>query len=202
MTQFVQVEKQTGKVVAFFEQAAAPTPVEGYDFYALATPLAQIPPQPPRRPTQVLYWANGALEWRETATLTQHGNSAIAYIDAQCDVAREMIAGSGGRLVEYQRAEKYAREYQVAGYPAGYNVHRNVQDWADAARQTAQWAAESIIAQADRWYTALDDFRNLRLKAKEDVRRIMADPLGTHAQLDAREDQFGLDFNSIMEGLQ
>ncbi len=122
--------------------------------------------------TEVHKWVNGAPIWIETAPLEVVAARAIDQIDSAADAARIAVIAKQTNTPEYQRAEAQARAFKAAGYPVD-DVPRNVAGWVAAKwrdEMTAQEAADDIIATADRWYQLLDDIRDMRLAAKEDVR--------------------------------
>lgn len=69
--------------------------------------------------------------------------------------------------------------------------------WATAKQWTAQQATDDIMATADEWYAALDKIRDLRLNAKENVRRVT----GVAADIDAIVAQFMTELSTLMKGL-
>lgn len=93
---------------------------------------------------------------------------AITAIDKAADDARLAVAGDPLRAAEYQIAEAEAKAYQAAGY-AG-ECPPSVKSWAEAKAWTSRQAADNIIAEAGAWNTALYAIRDVRLKAKENVR--------------------------------
>lgn len=90
----------------------------------------------------------------------------IKQIDTDADAIYTAVIGN--RQTEYQLAESEANSYKTAGY-AG-TVPSSVQCWASAKNQTAQWAADDIIATATAWRGAQAAIRANRLQRKEDVR--------------------------------
>jgi hypothetical protein len=146
--------------------------------------------------TAVLEW-HGDPVWVEKAPLADVIARAIDLIDGAADAARMEVIARQTNTPEYQRAEVQARAFKAAGYPED-DVPRNVAGWAGAKYRdgwTAQQAADDIIATADRWYDLLDDIRDLRLMAKEDVRHA-ADA----AETEARVTKFEADLLKLMKG--
>jgi hypothetical protein len=91
---------------------------------------------------------------------------ALLKIDADAD--RIISDAVGSRTTEYEMAEAGAAAYQAAGYTG--TVPPSVQIWATVESQTAQWAADDILAQASAWRGASLVIRQARLIAKRDVR--------------------------------
>ncbi len=92
----------------------------------------------------------------------------LQRIDDAADMARLAVVGDPLRATEYQMAEAEAKAYQAAGYTG--EVPLSVASWAEAKQWTAKQAAESILAEAAAWNSALYAIRDVRLKAKEAVR--------------------------------
>jgi hypothetical protein len=92
-------------------------------------------------------------------------------IDRTADAARLAVAGDPLRAAEYQIAQAEAKTFAAAGY-AG-DVPMSVKSWAEAKQWTAKQAAENIIAEAAAWNGALYAIRDVRLKAKEQVRNAL-----------------------------
>lgn len=123
-------------------------------------------------PTSEYMWTDAGPVWIESAPLDNLVAVAIDRIDSAADAARMAVIAKQTNTPEYQRAEAQARAFKAAGYPVD-DVPRNVAGWVAAKwrdEMTAQQAADDIIATADRWYQLLDDIRDMRLAAKEDVR--------------------------------
>lgn len=100
-------------------------------------------------------------------------------IDAAADAARASVAGDPLRAVEYDRARIAAEQYAAAGYQG--DVPPMVAAWAIGER-TAQQAADSILAEAAQYTTALVYLRTVRLNAKELIRNAMAAGEVEHAE--------------------
>lgn len=149
----------------------APCPIQnpGCAYYLMdEMPDWSTPPST----THALKWNGGEPHWVETVPLADVVARAIDQIDSSADAARMAVIAKQTNTPEYQRAEAQARAFKAAGYPAG-DVPRNVAGWVAAKwrdEMTAQQAADDIIVTADRWYELLDDIRDMRLAAKEDVR--------------------------------
>ncbi len=100
-------------------------------------------------------------------------------IDTAADLARLTVAGDPLRAVEYDRARIDAEQFAAAGYQG--DVPPMVAAWAINGR-TAQQAADSILAEAAQYTTALVYLRTVRLNAKEQIRNAMAAGNVEHAQ--------------------
>lgn len=100
----------------------------------------------------------------------------VKKIDADADAI--YAAALGNRATEYTQAEEQAIVYRSAGYSG--DVPDYVQVWADAKGESAQWAADNIIATADAWRAAQTAIRAQRLLRKEQAKAAT-----TQAELDA-----------------
>jgi hypothetical protein len=209
MSQYVAVQTSTGRIEFKLGAMGKPDP-EGY-----TGPLTGAPPPFPT--SQVVWmawqgrlrmseaptltseymWTDAGPAWVERAPLDDQVVAAIDRIDSAADAARMAVIAKQTNTPEYQRAEAQARAFKAAGYPAG-DVPRNVAGWVAAKwrdEMTAQQAADDIIATADRWYQLLDDIRDMRLAAKEDVRHA-ANP----AEVATRARQLETALYTLMEG--
>ena len=90
----------------------------------------------------------------------------LKQIDADTDAI--YLAVQGYRGTEYLLAESDATAYKSAGYTG--EVPSSVQSWASAKAQTAQWAADDILATAAGWRAAQSAIRAQRLARKEQAR--------------------------------
>lgn len=90
-------------------------------------------------------------------------------IDAAADTARMKVVGDPIRVVEYERAASEATAYQASGYSG--QVPQTVQSWAEAKGWTPKQATDDILAEAAAFNAALYGLRDIRLKAKEAVRK-------------------------------
>ena len=100
-------------------------------------------------------------------------------IDHAADTARRAVAGDPLRAVEYDRARIEAEQFSAAGYLG--TVPPMVAAWAINGR-TPQQAADSILAEATQYNSALVQLRTVRLNAKELIRTAMADGQVEQAQ--------------------
>lgn len=91
----------------------------------------------------------------------------LAKIDGAADRARLVVVGDPLRAVEYEKAAAEAQAFKLAGYPAK-DVPPMVAAWAIAGRKAKQ-AADSIIAEADAYNSALTLLRTTRLAGKAKV---------------------------------
>lgn len=113
---------------------------------------------------------NQALIDAHNALASAQLSLAVAALVRQIDGAVDAIYASavGNRATEYQKAEEQARSYRAADY-AG-DGPKAVAAWANAAGNSARWAADDIIATADAWHTAEDTIRDARLMCKQRAR--------------------------------
>lgn len=211
MSQHIAVQPSTGRIEFKYGAMGKPDP-EGY-----TGPLTGAPPPFPTSrvvwmpwqgkiemsaaptPTSQYMWTDAGPAWVETAPLDILVERTIDRIDSAADAARMAVIAKQTNTPEYQRAEAQARAFKAAGYPAG-DVPRNVAGWAAAKwrdEMTAQQAADDIIVTADRWYQLLDDIRDMRLAAKEDVRHAAA-----AGEVAARARRLETDLYTLMEGAE
>lgn len=127
-----------------------------------------------RRPSADHSWSGNA--WAFDAALQAANRLALSAslcsaIDTAADAARRAVAGDPLRAVEYDRARIAAEQYAAAGYLG--DVPPMVAAWAINGR-TPQQAADSILAEAAQYTTALVYLRTVRLNAKEMIRNAMA----------------------------
>lgn len=128
---------------------------------------------------------------------SSYTDTALAQIDAQCDAARLRVVGDPVRVKEYERTQVQAEAYKAQGYPA--DVPTTVKSWQDAKWRegwTAQQACDDILAAAAQWLAALDAIRDLRLKAKEDVRAA-----SSRAAIDTALATFTATLSMMMKGI-
>jgi hypothetical protein len=92
---------------------------------------------------------------------------AAQQIDQAADVARRAVLGDSLRALEYERAAVEAEAFAAGGYTG--DMPPSVQAWADAADLEPKAAADSIIAEAKAWRTALYAIREARLIGKQRV---------------------------------
>jgi hypothetical protein len=92
---------------------------------------------------------------------------AAQQIDQAADVARRAVLGDSLRALEYERAAVEAEAFAAGGYTG--DMPPSVQAWADAAELQPKAAADSIIAEAEAWRTALYAIRAVRLAGKQRV---------------------------------
>lgn len=101
-----------------------------------------------------------------TPTLADRVAALVRQIDADADAI--YTAALGSRATEYAEAEAQAQAFKDAGYAGAAPAY--VQAWADAKGQTAQWAADDILATAAAWRAAQTAIRANRLARKEAAR--------------------------------
>jgi hypothetical protein len=136
--------------------------------------------------------------WVETLPLASAVAAAIGVVDGIADQARLGVLSKQSNTEEYRRAEQQARAFKAAGYPPA-DVPSCVASWAKARYRdgwTDQQAADDIIATADRWYGILDVIRDLRLRAKEDVRYA-----SSNGDVSARVLHFKSDLSTLITGV-
>ncbi|MET0777996.1 MAG: phage tail protein [Pseudomonas mandelii] len=95
-----------------------------------------------------------------------------ARVDAAADYARNALAGNPLKTLEYAQAAAEAQAYIDEGYPKK-TVPLSVSAWVVKGR-TARQAADQIIAKATRFNEGLLTLRTLRLKAKEQIKVLIA----------------------------
>lgn len=127
-----------------------------------------------RRPSADHSWSGNA--WAFDAELQTANRLALSAslcesVDTAADAARRAVAGDPLRAVEYDRARIEAEQFAAAGYQG--DVPPMVAAWAINGR-TPQQAADSILAEAAQYTTALVYLRTVRLNAKELIRKAMA----------------------------
>jgi hypothetical protein len=214
MSQFIGMHPGTRRIEFKYGAIGKPEPgmpVTGWIAFPTST-LVWVPWQgrlemsKAPTPTSVYEWTDAGPAWVERAPLKIVAARAIAAVDAEGDAARLLVIGDPTKVLEYQLAEAQARPYAGAGYPDP--VPECVASWADAKRWanggapwTGQQAADDIITTADRWYSALESIRRLRLDAKERVRAMLATGAAL-ADVDAIAAQFSTDLSNLMKGLQ
>lgn len=98
----------------------------------------------------------------------QAETTALLDIDAAADAAYTRLAGSAGRVAEYERAYAEAVAFKDAGYTGAAGPA--VVAWAEAKGWSSQQATDDIIAAKVAFDSALYGIRNIRLKGKEAVR--------------------------------
>ena len=126
------------------------------------------------RPSADHSWSGNA--WGFDAALQTANRLALSAslcesVDTAADAARRAVAGDPLRAVEYDRARLEAEQFAAAGYQG--EVPPMVAAWAIGGR-SAQQAADSILAEAAQYTTALVYLRTVRLQAKELIRNAMA----------------------------
>ena len=141
------------------------------------------------------YIAGGVVSWQDPRALIDTIAAAVTEVDRLADIARAAVVGDAVRVKEYEQAQIQAEAYRDAGFSGP--VPDDVACWATAKRWTAQEAAEDILAAAARWLGALSFIRNLRLNAKEDMRRAT-----DNAAVDSRLATFAATLTAAMQGVQ
>lgn len=140
------------------------------------TELGELPPgltsQPRPSPDHSWSGTGWVLDAElQALNLRALGDSLCISVDNAADRARAQVAGDPLRAVEYDRARIAAEQYAAAGYQG--EVPAMVAAWAINGR-TPQQAADSILAEAAKYTSALELLRTTRLAAKELIRIAMA----------------------------
>jgi hypothetical protein len=104
--------------------------------------------------------------------LHQEAERLCTRVDAAADHARRTLAGDPLRALEYQQAALEAQAFKDQGYPKKA-VPLSVSAWIVKGR-TARQAADQILAKAAEFEANLLALRELRLKAKAQIRAHMA----------------------------
>ncbi|SFW77047.1 MULTISPECIES: phage tail protein [Pseudomonas] len=129
----------------------------------------------PARPSPAHDW-NGdswVLDVEKAGVLIQQeGERLCDKIDSAADSARRALAGDPLRALEYQQAALEAQAFKDQGYPKK-TVPLSVSAWVVKGR-TARQAADQILAKAAEFEANLLALRELRLKAKAQIRAHMA----------------------------
>lgn len=95
-------------------------------------------------------------------------------IDRAADAARSAVVVDPVRAIEYDRSREAAEKFKAAEYPTN-DVPAMVAAWAIGGR-TPREAADDILHQAAAYMGALEFLRTLRLKAKQEVKDLYAQP--------------------------
>ncbi|UVL62851.1 hypothetical protein LOY54_06145 [Pseudomonas sp. B21-032] len=106
----------------------------------------------------------------------------VQQIDLAADQSRTAVLGDSLRMAEYQLAEQEAKAFEATHFSG--DMPPAVQSWADAANLSPQAAAESILAEAHAWKTALYAIRAARLKGKQSALKA-----GSHEEAEAIADE-------------
>ena len=126
-------------------------------------------------PSSAHIWEDGTWvlsEERAAELLHQEAERLCAKVDAAVDSARRTLAGDPLRALEYQQAALEAQAFKDQGYPKKV-VPLSVSAWVVKGR-TARQAADQILAKAAEFEANLLALRELRLKAKAQIRAHMA----------------------------
>jgi hypothetical protein len=129
----------------------------------------------PPPPSAAHIWEDGT--WRLTdenaaELLRLEGERLCDKVDAAADGARRVLAGDPLRALEYQQAALEAQAFKDQGYPKKA-VPLSVSAWVVKGR-TARQAADQILAKAAEFEANLLTLRELRLKAKAQIRAHVA----------------------------
>lgn len=111
-------------------------------------------------------WDHSNAAWAREPSLDEAKAQALKDIDAASDSLYHAVLGA--RAQEYNVARGQAQAFAQGGYNGA--APTSVASWAQAKNQTAQWAADDILATAALWEQAMQTIRAARLLAKEQVR--------------------------------
>ena len=129
----------------------------------------------PPAPSSAHTWEDGTWvlsEENAAEHLRQDAERLCAKVDTAADNARRTMAGDPLRALEYQQAALEAQVFKDQGYPKKA-VPLSVSAWVVKGR-TARQAADQILAKAAEFEANLLALRELRLKAKAQIRAHMA----------------------------
>ncbi|MBD9465560.1 phage tail protein [Pseudomonas sp. Pdm06] len=129
----------------------------------------------PPAPSSAHIWEDGTWvlsEENAAEHLRQDAERLCAKVDTAADNARRTMAGDPLRALEYQQAALEAQVFKDQGYPKKA-VPLSVSAWVVKGR-TARQAADQILAKAAEFEANLLALRELRLKAKAQIRAHMA----------------------------
>jgi len=129
----------------------------------------------PPAPSSAHIWEDGTWvlsEENAAEHLRQDAERLCAKVDTAADNARRTMAGDPLRALEYQQAALEAQAFKDQGYPKKA-VPLSVSAWVVKGR-TARQAADQILAKAAEFEANLLALRELRLKAKVQIRAHMA----------------------------
>lgn len=126
-------------------------------------------------PSSAHIWEDGTWvlsEERAAELLHQEAERLCAKVDVAADSARRTLAGDPLRALEYQQAALEAQAFKDQGYPKKA-VPLAVSAWVVKGR-TARQAADQMLAKAAEFEANLLALRELRLKAKAQIRAHVA----------------------------
>lgn len=129
----------------------------------------------PPAPSTSHIWEDGAwvLTEEHAAELSsQDAERLCTRVDVAADSARRLLTGDPLRALEYQQAALEAQAFKDQGYPKKA-VPLAVAAWVVKGR-TARQAADQILAKAAEFEANLLALRELRLKAKAQIRAHVA----------------------------
>ena len=119
---------------------------------------------------------------------------AAQQIEEAADTARVAVMGSSLLYIEYQLAEEEAQAFKDAEFDGAVPV--TVQAWVDANDVTPQEAAESMLAEAAAWKSAVCAIRAARLVGKQKALKA-----GSHDEAEALADQAIAAINARVVGI-
>lgn len=119
-------------------------------------------------------------EIAEYQPIQMDADDLCALVDSEADAARFSVVADPTRALEYQLAAIEAQAFADAGYPADAVPPTVAADV--LGTRSAQEAADNILREAKAYNTALYALRATRLRAKEEIRRAIADGEANKAQ--------------------
>lgn len=110
--------------------------------------------------------------WVQDGEQTPTADEMCLRIDTYADEMRRLVAGDPLRAVEYERATAETQQFKDEGYPVD-SVPRTVAAWAITGR-TPREAADSMLAEAAQYAQVLNQIREHRLQAKQQIKQKIA----------------------------
>lgn len=158
----------------------------------LAVGITEVPD--PVRPDERFYYVQENEDGTFTAVAKDLGPIKERFkddIDVTCGNVRERVVSKGLFVEEeYRVAYEEAMAFRSTGYTSA--VPASVQTWATVMNQTAQWAADDIIATRNIYMTLLNTVRDVRLKSKAAI-----DAANTPEELLAAFDAFNQSVSTL-----
>lgn len=121
-------------------------------------------------------WVNGEWVFDEALAAVARERLALRFyerIDRACNTVLESMVGGSLRTAEYDIAIAEAMAFKSAGYPAA-DVPPSVRSWMIEGRDAEQ-AANEIIQKAEQFKKDIYALRDIRLKSKAKVRKLMSE---------------------------
>jgi hypothetical protein len=95
--------------------------------------------------------------------------SVILKIDEIADSTRQKMVGDPIRLKEYEITQYEANMFKANNYEG--TVPPSVQSWIDVKNCSPKQACDEILSASNEWISVIYKIRDLRLKAKEAIRK-------------------------------